>query len=260
MSPFTYYRPKTLGEAIAFLERGVPLAGGTTLTAQRGQIEAAIDLQELALDGLHVEEGTIHAGASLTLQALVEAGGDIPQALKTACRLEAGWNVRNRATLGGSVMSGDGRSPLLATLLALGAEAHLEPGDEIMSLGTLLEQRHAPAFRRLITELRFQQPLSLHYEQVSRAPADRPLVCVALAILPGEGSDGKLRVALGGFGARPVILPDIEHAHRQQAGLQAAAEAARTCFVGAEDAWASAEYRSHVAFVLVRRLLSKEVS
>lgn len=259
MSPLVYHRPKTMEEAIALLEQGVPLAGGTALTPVRSRIDAAIDLQDLQLDALFEREGNVHAGASLKLQALVEAEAFIPERLKAACRLEASWNLRNMATLGGSIMTLDGRSPLLTVLLALDPTVHLEPGDELVTLDELLDMREKQPFHRLITEFRFAKPVELRYEQVSRTPADRPLVCAAVAFLPGSGGDQSINVTLGGFGRRPIRVTHAEDAILQGAGADAAAKAATESYREAEDQWASAAYRAHIASVLVRRMLAAGV-
>lgn len=255
MSPLAYHRPQTIEEAIALLEQGVPLAGGTALTPVRGGIEAAIDLQDLPLDALFEREGIVHAGAGLKLQALVEAEALIPERLKAACRLEASWNLRNMATLGGSVMTLDGRSPLLTVLLALDPAVRPEPGAELVTLDELLDMREKHPFHRLITEFQFAQPIELRYEQVSRTPADRPLVCAAVAFLPGFDGDRSINVALGGFGIRPIRVRRAEDSFTKGAGTDAVAEAARESYREAGDHWASASYRAHIAGVLVRRML-----
>jgi carbon-monoxide dehydrogenase medium subunit len=256
MSPLVYHRPKTIEEAIVLLERGVPLAGGTALTPVRSGLEAAIDLQELSLDTLYAQDGIVHAGASLKLQALVEAEAFVPEMLKAACRLEASWNLRNMATLGGSAMTLDGRSPLLTALLALEPTVQLEPGDHVVTLDELLDMREQHPFHRLITEIRFAAPVDLRYEQVSRTPADRPLVCAAVARFSGSGPEQSIHVALGGFGKRPVLAVQADDASLQGAGVDAATKAARESYRDAGDHWASAAYRSHIAGVLVRRLLT----
>lgn len=249
MSPLEYYRPKTLEEALALLERGVPLAGGTALTPRRYHLEAVIDLQDLGLDGLEVGETEVRVGAAVRLQRLVEEAG-APEVLRRACRQEAGWNLRNMATLGGAAASGDGRSPLLTVLLALDARLRLEPGSEEQALDAWLEARGKPP-RRLITEIVLPRPEAAAYEQVARSPADRPLVAAALA----RHGDG-WRVALGGYGERPVRVPQAEAA-LAMGDLSAAARAAGEAYRQAGDAWASAEYRSEVAAVLVRRLATE---
>jgi CO/xanthine dehydrogenase FAD-binding subunit len=171
--------------------------------------------------------------------------------------LEAGWNLRNMATLGGTILSGDGRSPLLTVLLALGAEVTLEPGRESLSLEDLLANRDELAAGRLLTCVRFAIPENLGYEQVARSPADRPLVCASVSHSGGDGPYGEIRVALGGFGAQPIRVTEAESALQRRGGLGAAVKAAADAYAAAGDAWASAEYRSEVAGVLVRRLIAE---
>lgn len=256
MSSLEYFRPKTVEEALALLDRGIPLAGGTVVTPQRRHIAGVIDLRELGLDGLEIERGVVNAGAALTLQSIMMSGEELPQALRDACRLEAGWNLRNMATLGGLIMAGDGRSPLLTSLMALDPHVMLEPGSKSLPLHDLLAKRREPSFRRLVTSLMFEIPASLDYAGVARAPLDRPLVCAA-AKLGGEGRDQRTCIALGGFGDQPMRVFEAEQALLHNKDIDAAVEAARQAYANAGDAWASAEYRSHVAGILVGRLLKR---
>jgi CO/xanthine dehydrogenase FAD-binding subunit len=87
----------------------------------------------------------------------------------------------------------------------------------------------------------------LAYEQVARSPIDRPIVCAAAG---GDGQGG-LRLSLGGFGRRPILVP-IEHLDPGEA-----AEAAASAYREAGDAWADADYRSEVAGVLARRVTAQ---
>ena len=60
---------------------------------------------------------------------------------------------------------------------------------------------------------------------------------------------GRTRLAVGGYGNTPLLAMDgIE-----SGGLEAAA---RNAFDGANDSWASAEYRQEVAGILVSRCLA----
>jgi CO/xanthine dehydrogenase FAD-binding subunit len=52
---------------------------------------------------------------------------------------------------------------------------------------------------------------------------------------------------------RPVLVPEAELA-LAAGDVSGAAEAAKTAYAQADDDWASAEYRSEVAAVLIRRL------
>ncbi|HEY47454.1 MAG: hypothetical protein AMJ88_09475 [Anaerolineae bacterium SM23_ 63] len=254
MCPFEYHRPKTVAKALELLDRGVPLAGGTELTPRRDQVPAVIDLQDLGLDTMESRDDVIAIGAAVKLQTMVENEEQLPSTLREACRSEASLNLRNMATLGGTVMSADGRSPVVTVLLAMDAIAILEPGSETLSLEELLDRRDRDDFHGLITEIRLKLPGFLRYEQVSRAPADRPLVCVAMARLPGDGTKKGYRVVLGGFGSSPIRIKKAETYLSEGEDINTAAEAARRAYATAGDVWASDEYRAHSASVLVRRL------
>lgn len=257
MSELQYHRPKTVQEALELLARGIPLAGGTALVPDLKGKQTVIDLQDLGLDGLKKTKKTILAGATIKLQTLLESGETIPKALIAVLHLQANLNLRNMATLGGTIMSGDGRSPLVTALLALGAEVQLEPGGEIKSLDHLLDRRADAGFQNLVTSIRIPRGWRLAYDQVARAPHDRPIVCAAVA-MPEDECDGQVsRIVLGGFGPRPLRVPDAEEALSEDRGIDAAVTAAREAYATADDDWASGEYRGHVAGVLVGRLLTE---
>lgn len=246
-----YHRPQSLDEALSLLREGVPLAGGTNLIPRRRRLTSVVDLHDVGLDSIEPTESGLVAGACVTLQTLAESWSSIPPALEQACRLEAGWNLRNVATLAGTLMAADGRSPLVTCLLALGAAVLLEPGAERVELDALLDRRENQRIDGLITQVTIPQTRRLSYEQVARSPADRPIVCVAVAEMPVQGDQSRLRVALGGFGTRPLIVPAAE------GGVEEWGRRASELFASAGDAWASADYRSDVAGVLARRLVGE---
>lgn len=243
MPPLEYHRPRSLAEAVALLGRAQPLAGGTSLTPSRRLVEAVIDLQELALDRLERRDEMVELGSGVRLQALADSGV-LPEILRESARREAGWNLRNAATLGGTVAAGDGRSPLLTTLLALRSAVWMEPDGTWTDLDRVLTGRPDTLRARLMTSLRFRLPAGEGFHQVARTPADVPIVCVAAII----GADGRPSVALGGFGPAPLRLT-------ADGGVSDFVRAASLAYRQAEDAWASAVYRSDVAAALVRRTL-----
>jgi CO/xanthine dehydrogenase FAD-binding subunit len=255
MPELEYHRPKSLQQALGLLGRSRPMGGGTALTPRRAELDSVLDLQDLDLAGHELRAGQLVLGAMLRLQALTEEIPALPPAVSQACRLEAGWNMRNQATLAGCVVTGDGRSPLLAVLLALDASVHLEPGKAEMALQDFLTQRPGSVEGRLIVALGLARGARLGYEGVARSPADRPFVCAALARL----DTGELRVVLGGFGDRPIRVEEAEGA-LQRAGavtpeaIAAAGNSAGAAYASAGDQWASAEYRAAVAETLVSRL------
>ncbi len=250
MPPLDYYRPKTLAEALTLLQQGVPLAGGTALTPNRRAVEAVVDLQDLGLDSFEVSENGFRIGAALPLQALVTAADHLPPALVQACRLEAGWNIRNQATLAGTLISSDGRSPLLTTLLALGATLEWAQAESRTELDEFLSVRSSPSPVGLITAIHIRRPDRLAYEQVARSPADRPQVCAAAAFF---GNAGQVRVAIGGYGRYPLLVHQTSG--EQRGSLERAVQAAQKAYSEAGDAWAGPEFRAAVAGTLVRRVV-----
>jgi len=247
VSPLKYVRPESIEQALEQLASGVALGGGTTLAPRRNSLETVVDLQGLGLSDLEVAGGKVVAGAGCSLQQIVEAKGTMVEALVEACRREAAWNLRNMATLAGAVLACDGRSPLTTALLAVGARAVLA-GGEVIDLDDLLDRRPLAA-GTLVTALQWKTKATMRYEQVARSPADRPIVAVAVGHTDGAAH----RVVLAGFGDRPVRVARAEKALAAD-DVRAAGEAAAEAYAQAGDAWASAEYRSHVASVLVRRL------
>jgi CO/xanthine dehydrogenase FAD-binding subunit len=248
-----YHRPTTIDEALALLQRSdpptVPLAGGSVLNRASTPGEfAVVDLQSIGLDGFQARGNSWELGAMLTLQRLLERlqtdrTGPAEGLLK-AIQHEAAYNLRQVASVVGTLVSAAGHSPFATAMLALEARLTLLPGDEEITLGDLLPVRRERLERRLITKVAIPANVRLAYEYVARTPADRPIVCAASAQWPS----GRTRLALGGFGFAPTLAFDGGEA----AGLQ---DAARSAYRDAGDEWASAEYRAEITAVLAGRCL-----
>lgn len=245
-----YHRPESLEDALALLQRAeprtLPLGGGTVLSRQRKPDVAVVDLQKLGLDRIESEGHLLKVGAAARLQRLFEYP-DLPEALRESLLREAQLNLRQMATLGGTLASCDGRSPFVTALLALDPRLVFADRDEAVALGDYLALREAFEPNRLIVEVQIPVNLDLRFEMVARTPLDRPLVCAAV----GRWPSGRTRVALGGYGKTPILAMDGP----EPAGGAAAAHEA---FRGAGDAWASSAYRMDVAARLVKRLLQDD--
>jgi CO/xanthine dehydrogenase FAD-binding subunit len=247
-----YHRPTNLDEALALLSRAEPLtrplAGGSVLNRPSAGEFAVVDLQALGLDGFQASGNSLELGATLSLQNLLEAlqaeKPDPSAALEKAIEHEATYNLRQVASVAGTLVSADGRSPFTTALLALDTQLTIQPDEEQISLGDLLPFRQERLRGRLITHASIPVNARLAYEYVARTPADRPIVCAALATWPS----GRIRLALGGYGTAPLLAFDGGEAE----GVQVAAQSA---FSEAGDEWASAEYRQEIAGVLANRCL-----
>jgi CO/xanthine dehydrogenase FAD-binding subunit len=244
-----YHRPSTIDEAIKLLARSglvtIPLAGGTVVNRPSMESFAVVDLQNLGLNSIHLDGKSLEIGAMASLQSILD-DGHVPQALDTAIRQETSFNLRQVASMAGTLIAADGRSSLATALLAMDAQAILEPGGEPMGLGELLLTRHEWLPGKLVTKISIPMSIQFAFESIGRSPADLPLICVAVAKWPS----GRTRIVLGGWGKLPVLAMDGP----ESAGAEAAA---RNACSDAGDEWASAEYRREMAAVLVARCVEK---
>jgi CO/xanthine dehydrogenase FAD-binding subunit len=236
----TYHRPQTLEEALTLLSQPntVPLGGGTLLSQPTVDSVQAVDLQSLKLDNLNPKGSDLEIGATVTLQSLLE-NENSPDALKAALKLEAPLNIRNSATIAGTLVASDGRSPFATALLAMDAKMTvISKQSSVIGLGEFLPLRP----HGLIILITIPLNVKFAFEFASRTPADKPIVCAALA----QWNSGRTRLALGGYGKSPLLAMDGTEAE----GIESAA---RNAYHEAADEWASAEYRMDVASTLAKR-------
>ena len=243
----TYHRPKTLDEALDLLTQPnrTPLGGGTLLSKPTADSVEVVDLQALSLDSIKKNGNVLELGATVTLQQLLESEL-CPAALQSALKLEAPLNLRNAATVAGTLVACDGRSTFASMLLAADAkveQANLEDSKvefQTSNVGEFLPLRST----KLITKIMFPLNIKLAFDYVARTPSDKPIVCVGLA----QWNSGRTRVALGGYGKNPLLAMDGTEAE----GIETAA---RNAFHEAADEFGSAEYRMDVAATLAKRCL-----
>jgi CO/xanthine dehydrogenase FAD-binding subunit len=233
-----------MDEALALLNQpnSMPLGGGTLLASLHPTTDpvSVVDLQALRLDSLRVKGNDLEIGATCTLQSLLESK-DCPEALKVAIKLEAPINIRNSATVAGTLVSSDGRSPFAASLLAMDAKVTLVSSQSsVVSAGEYLLTHP----KGLITQIVIPLNTKFAFEFVSKTPADKPIVSAAIA----QWNSGRTRFVLGGYGKSPMLAMDGTEAE----GLDVAA---RNAYHEANDEWASAEYRMDVAATLAKRCL-----
>lgn len=239
-----YFRPETVGEAVALLRRTdarlLPLAGGSRLigeleTRARTDVDGVIDLAGLGLDKIGVTLGVLHLGATATLSDVVAhpvAGTLAGGILRRTAQVEGPVNLRNAASVGGLVAGAEKDSELYAALLALDAQILLSDG-EVETAIPLAQLSPGDLAGRLITgvDIPVVNQTSGH-ARVARTPSDRPIVA-AVAVI-GQGGE---RVAVCGVASRPVLSTDT--------------------FDPPTNFRGSAEYRLAVAEVVMRRALDE---
>jgi CO/xanthine dehydrogenase FAD-binding subunit len=113
----------------------------------------------------------------------------------------------------------------------------------------------------LISEVTIPLPQSgerVAFEKVSRTPADLPIVCVAARARIEDGVGRDVRIAVGGVGAGPMRVEDIEQT--LEGRVWDASSIPRSAFDSIDavaNFMGSAEYRREMAVVLLRRALKQ---
>jgi len=127
-----YHRPKDKNEALELIGRSnpptLPLGGGTLLARPSNEEFAVVDLQDLGLNQINTSQNSLSIGATVTLQSLLDFLLDLELEvfkgkfnLEKAIQHEAAFNLRQVASIGGTIVSAGGRSPFVTSLLALDA-------------------------------------------------------------------------------------------------------------------------------------------
>jgi CO/xanthine dehydrogenase FAD-binding subunit len=271
----TYYRPPDLRTALSLLREGrgraVPLAGGTSLVGGPPRdVEAVVDLQDLQLDRMTLQaDGGLSLGAMVTLAEMMEdetVRGYADGFLVQAARYSAGSLVRNRATLGGTLIARAATSDLVAALLALNATVTIvDSGEQSVTLDDLYRRRdYLLQPGALLTEVRlppFAEGRRASLQRIARTPMDQPILSVAAAFSRHGGTIRDARLAAVGFGSAPACLVASQDALE---GTEIGAEAFNVAIARAaeglaiqSDHLATAEYRAAMLPILVQRALSQ---
>ncbi len=240
-----YMRPASSEEALAlkekFGEKAQLLFGGDFHPQLGEKVEILIDLQDTSFDEVESGDRGLKFGGLITLGMMAETL-DLTE-FSAALSIEFGLNVRNSLSLSNFLANTNGRSPVLCCLLSLDARVvTLKNHSEIPLSQYVMERVQDDPILYLFMD----EPMGLAFESVGRTPKDLPLVCVAVA----NKENGATRVSVGGS---EEFLPTFT-LHKPGDNGQAEIKAA---LAGADDAWASKEYRQEVGAVLLSRALQK---
>ena len=246
-----YARPATLEEAWQLNQKkpNRVLGGMIWLKMENINVGTAIDLSGLGLDTIEETEGSFCIGAMVTLRQLEEHAGLAAYthgAVKEALRHIVGVQLRNLATVGGSLYSRFGFSDVLTIFLALNASVELYKGGVV----PLSEYAQRPYDRDILVRVLVpKEHARFCYQSVRNSQTDFPvLTCAAAKTAEGY------RFAIG---ARPgkAMLFALKPNGAETPELTADRFAAevRSQIKTESNLRGSAEYRNHLAGVLVKR-------
>ena len=278
-APFEYCAPRSLDEAIALLgehgDEAKVLAGGQSLVpllAMRlARPTVVIDINEL--DGLAAIAPTDGGGLTLgamTRERAAERSPDVATrvpVLAEALPLVGHVAIRNRGTVGGSIVHADASGELPAVALVTDAEmvARSTRGDRVIAADGFFYGHFTTAMAddELLTEVRIPAGApgaGWAFDEVARRRGDFALVGAAAMVAMTDGVIGEARIALIGVAGQPVRAPDTEAALVGQPAdastFEAAAQEAVAGLEPASDVHGSGEFRRHLAGVVTRRALT----
>jgi carbon-monoxide dehydrogenase medium subunit len=267
---FDYQRASTVDEAVELLgEHGDDaklLAGGhSLLPLMRLRLAAPAVLIDIGrvndLSYVSSDDGQVRIGALTRHHDLAtsdELREQVPMLAHIAGQI-GDPQVRHRGTIGGSIAHGDPASDLPAAILALrgtlvargpGGDREI-PADEMFT--GFLETALAPD--EVLTEIRVPATAGAPwgFQKFVRRAQDWAIVGCAAVL--GDGTSDGPGVGLVHMGATPLRAPGVEEALRNGASPSEAAARADEGTEPPDDLNASAEFRRHLAQVLVRRAL-----
>jgi CO/xanthine dehydrogenase FAD-binding subunit len=248
--------PTTPAEAVELFGDGanVTVIGGGTIIVpgvSSGRIAPAraLFLGRAGLAGIARADGAITIGATTSVASLVDLGAPLGPCASNVADPE----VRAQGTVGGNLCAtGDDQVPrgdLQGALLALDAQVRSQgaTGEKTEPLEDFLAA-HAG---RLILDVSYREPAGGAFVAL-RYPHTHTYT--VLAVSASRSQDGAVRLAASGVAGGAARL----HAAERLADDPEAAGAAAAAEVSfADDALASAWYRSRTLPVLVRRALSQ---
>ena len=252
-----YVRATSLEEALDAIAQpdAKAIAGGQSLIPvlklRIARPKRVVDIERIGLDQIEQREGELAVGALVTwdrLSRAEEVARPALAALVDCARHVGDLQVRNRGTIGGSLVHADPASDLPAVVLALGARLVLRSrdGERTVDANEFLVGPFTTALApgELLSEIVLPVPerrSGSAYVKVEH-PASGFALAGAAALV---AADGGRRVAVTGVAARATLLPEDGSVE----GLEVYG-----------DRFAPEPYRRHLAGVVTRRALELAAS
>jgi carbon-monoxide dehydrogenase medium subunit len=262
---FDYVRAGSLDEALELLAGGGDsklLAGGHSLLPlmklRLARPERLIDIARLdELRGVReAPDGGLSIGALTTYAELITDARVARYAVMADSLPRIGdVQVRNRGTIGGSVVHADPAADLAAVLLALDAQVVARSaarGERSLAIGELYEGPFTTALAddELLTEIRLpgaSGKVGSAYQALDQQASGYPIAGVAVAL------GAVVRVAVTGVGDHPYRAAGVEAALAAEIDSAAAVASITDGIDVASDIHADAEYRAAMAREMARR-------
>ena len=277
MSPYRVYIPDRLEEALSRLADDpdlVPIAGCTDLMvvdpATRVAMTRVLNLLEIdEIRGVEVAGDHLRLGAATTFTEIrdsAEIREHAPILAEAAAQI-GGWQIQNRATIGGNLANGSPAGDSPPVLLALDASLVLARKGETREIPCtdfhVGYRKTALRPGELIAWIKIPRNEDRPWQRFRKVGARRAQaiakVVVALAARRRGSKLTHVRIGAGSVAERPVRLRATEEILTGQKLSSALAEKAGRAASGEvtpiDDVRSTAAYRSYVLERVVRRLV-----
>jgi CO/xanthine dehydrogenase FAD-binding subunit len=273
----TLLRPTSLADATRLLADGggLLLAGGTDIypaLVDRPPPPRMIDLGGLPeLSRIDTAANGHHIGSGMTWTQLINA--QLPRgfdALVAAAREIGGWQIQNRATIGGNLCNASPAADSVPPLLALDAEVELqnEAGSRRLPLDRFLLGNRKTARRpdEVLTAVVIPETLAEASSVFLKLGARRHLVIsiAMVAVTISANAGGRVTAARIVVGSAAAVASRLHGLERRLQGLPLARLADirpdpsdLAVLSPIDDIRASASYRTAAAAVLVSRAIAQ---
>ncbi len=282
MNDFEYQRPTSLDEAVGLLtargDRAKVLTGGTDILVQlrEGMREADLVVDIKKIPELtrvsYTPQGGLLLGAAVPCSKIYgdEKIAAAYPALVDSARIIGGWQIQSRASIGGNLCNSSPAADSIPSLIACGVQCHLAgpdgkrtvsvaefctaPGRNVLKRGELLVALEFPAPDKLVS--------SAYQRFIPRNEMDIAVVGAASWVKLAAGGDRieQARIGLAAVAPTPVLAKAASDWLAGQPVTEAtfaqAGELARQSAKPISDKRGTAEYRTHLVGVLVKRTLA----
>jgi len=276
---FEYARASSVDEACALLREhgdGARLiAGGQSLVPMMAMrlarpawlvdIDGITDLRFIRMEGDRLRTGAVTRQRALERDGRAAGAAPLlPEALKWVGHIQ----TRNRGTVGGSLAHADPAAelPLIACVLDAEVSVRSARGPRTIPAGELFTGTLTTALAadELIEDIAWpiwrEDRVGSAFNEVSLRHGDFALVAAAAQVaLDGDGRCVRASIGVGGVDATPVVFTELAQtlvgARLEDANIARTADEAAARVDPGEDLHASADYRRHLARVLMARAL-----
>ena len=251
-----YKRAESLEEAWQLNQKrpNRVLGGMIWLKMENINVGTAIDLSGLGLDTIEETDEGFSIGAMVTLRQLELHPGLAAYtdgAVRESVRHIVGVQLRNLATVGGSIYSRFGFSDVLTMFLALNASVELYKGGVV----PLAEYAQRPYDRDILVRVLVpKENARFVYQSVRNSQTDFPVLTCAAAKL----ADGSIHAAIGARPGKAVLYTAAPEAGETAEEFAARFAAEVKADIKTEsNLRGGAEYRRHLAGVLTKRAVCR---